>query len=76
MVVRQNNELGVKVQHIPGGCTGLFQPVDVGVSKPLKDKLRDLWESWMIEEEEVNNKLTTDQPRRDHIDSRTTAAPK
>ena len=35
------NELGVTVQDIPWGCTGLCQPVDIGVSKPIKDILRD-----------------------------------
>ena len=49
-VVTRINELGVEVQHIPGGCTGLCQPVDVGVAKPLKDMLKDQWELWMIEE--------------------------
>jgi len=42
-VVTRINELGVEVQHTPGGCTGLCQPVDVGVAKPLKDKLKDQW---------------------------------
>jgi len=36
-VVMLINELGVEVQHIPGGCTVVCQPVDVGVAKPLKD---------------------------------------
>ena len=31
-------ELGVEVIHIPGGCTGLLQPLDVGVNKPFKVK--------------------------------------
>ena len=30
-------ELGVKVKHVPGGCTSLCQPVDVGFHKPFKD---------------------------------------
>ena len=29
-------DLGGEVEHIPGGCTGLCQPLDVGVNKPLK----------------------------------------
>jgi hypothetical protein len=29
-------DLGIEVEHIPGGCTSLCQPVDVGVNKPLK----------------------------------------
>ena len=40
-VVSWINELGVEVQHIPGGCTGLCQPVDIGVAKPLKDNLKN-----------------------------------
>ena len=31
-VVGKIQELGIKVEHIPGGCTGLCQPVNVGVS--------------------------------------------
>ncbi len=34
-VVEAVQDLGVEVEHIPGGCTGLCQPVDVGVNKPL-----------------------------------------
>ena len=35
-VVNEIQDLGVEVIHIPGGCTGLTQPVDVGVNKPFK----------------------------------------
>ena len=43
------NDLGVQVEHIPGGCTGLCQPVDVGIGKPLKNRVRQKWEDWMID---------------------------
>ncbi len=36
--------LGIKVKYIPGGCTYMCQPIDVGVNKPLKNKMTDLWE--------------------------------
>ena len=36
--------------HIPGGCTSLCQPVDVGFNKPFKDRVRRQWVSWMIAE--------------------------
>ena len=49
-VVTEIQDLGVEVEHIPGGCTGLCQPVDVGINKPFKNRLRDQWESWMIQE--------------------------
>ena len=49
-VVQRIQEMGVEVIHIPGGCTGLCQPVDVGFNKPFKGRLRDLWINWMIDE--------------------------
>ena len=49
-VVHRIQEMGVEVIHIPGGCTGLCQPVDVGFNKPFKDRVRRLWTEWMIDE--------------------------
>ncbi len=47
-VVTRIQELGIEVKHIPGGCTSLCQPVDVGFNKPFKDRVRRQWMSWMI----------------------------
>ncbi len=47
-VVDAIRSLGCDVQHIPGGCTGLCQPVDVGYNKPFKSRLRASWLRWMI----------------------------
>ncbi len=41
-------ELGVKVKHIPGRCTSLCQPVDVGFHKPSKSSAQKMWINWMI----------------------------
>ena len=49
-VVQMIQELGVEVQHIPGGCTSLCQPVDVGFNKPFKDWMQKQWMSWMMNE--------------------------
>ena len=49
-VVRAIQDLGIEVDHIPGGCTGLVQPLDVGVNKPLKNRIRRKWEEYMLEE--------------------------
>ena len=49
-VVTPVETLGIKVEHIPGGCTGLVQPVDVGVGKPLKNRVQRLYNDWMIEQ--------------------------
>jgi len=43
-------ELGIEIIHIPGGCTGLTQPPDVGINKPFKSRVHVLWEEWMINE--------------------------
>ena len=43
--------LGVQVVYIPGGCTGLVQPIDVGVCKPFKDRLRGLWWDWLVSQD-------------------------
>ncbi len=51
---RKKNDLGVKVHHIPGGCTGLCQPIDVGYNRPFKCRLRRRWELWMLREGLVN----------------------
>ena len=49
-VVHAIQDLRIEVDHIPGGCTGLVQPLDVGVSKPLKNRIRRKWEEYMLEE--------------------------
>ena len=49
-VVSAIQNLGVHVEHIPGGCTGLCQPVDVGICKPLKNWITKLWEDWMVQQ--------------------------
>jgi hypothetical protein len=49
-VITRIQDLGVEVGNIPGGCTGLCQPVDVGVNKLFKNRIQDQEDAWMIEE--------------------------
>ena len=42
LVVTKISKLEIKMIHIPGGCTGLCQPLNIGVNKPLKHCLHDL----------------------------------
>ena len=49
-VVHAIQDLGIEVDHIPGGCTSLVQPLDMGVNKPLKNWIRRKWEEYMLEE--------------------------
>ena len=55
-------ELGIEVKHIPGGCTSLCRPVDVGFNKSFKDRVRRQWISWMINEGIIHG--TTSSPSR------------
>jgi DDE superfamily endonuclease len=71
-VVKIIQDLGVEVQHIPGGCTGLCPPVDVGVNKPFKYRIRAQWESWMLEEG-LSDGRTTSRPSQEDV-SRWTVA--
>ncbi len=48
-VVNRIQMMGIEVIHIPGGCTYLCQPIDIGINKPLKCGLRGKWEEWMVE---------------------------
>ena len=49
-VKAQLDAIGIKMYNIPPGCTGLVQPIDVGIGKPFKDRLRTLWWDWMMEQ--------------------------
>ncbi len=40
--------LGVQVEFIAAGCTGLVQPVDVGYKKSFKAKMHEEYTSWML----------------------------
>jgi hypothetical protein len=64
-VVGKIQDLGVEVEHIPGGYTLICQLVDIGVNKPFKNRLRQQWEEWMIEEGLANG--TTSPPAREDI---------
>ncbi len=65
LVVQMIQELGVEVKQIPGGCTSLCQPVDVGFNKPFKDCMQRQWINWMIAKGIVHG--TTNPPSRADI---------
>lgn len=49
-VTKAIQNLGCKVHIIPGGCTGLVQPVDVGANKPFKGRVHRYWRDWLATE--------------------------
>ena len=56
-VVSQIEAMGVEVIHIPGGCTGLCQPLDVGVNRSFKARVRRMWEEWLTDLLEQTDKV-------------------
>jgi hypothetical protein len=47
-IINAIQALGVQVEFIPAGCTGLVQPVNVGFNKAFKCKMRDKFLKWMM----------------------------
>jgi hypothetical protein len=66
-VVTAIQDLGIEVIHIPDGCMGLLQPLDVGLNKPFKVRVRASWEEWMMAM--IDNHGVVEAPTRDDIAS-------
>ena len=43
--------LGVELKIIPPGCTGLVQPIDVGINKPFKANMRKIYMEWLLDQD-------------------------
>jgi hypothetical protein len=43
--------LGVELEVIPPGCTGLVQPIDVGINKPFKVNMRKIYTEWLLDQD-------------------------
>jgi hypothetical protein len=57
LVVSKIAALGVEVIYIPGGCTSLCQPLNVGTNKLFKHCCHHLWEDWMINMIDTNSEI-------------------
>jgi len=58
---------GVELVIIPGGCTCLCQPVDVGINKPFKNLLQRTWVDYLVANRNnaVNGKIPS--PSREQL---------
>ena len=43
--------LGVELEIIPPGCTGLVQPINVGINKACKVNMRKIYTDWLLEQD-------------------------
>ena len=48
-IVNRIQSPGIKVVHIPPGCSYLYQPVDIEINKTIKTRMREKWEDWMLD---------------------------
>lgn len=53
------NDMGVQIEHIPGGCTLYCQAVDAELSKPLNGYMNEHSDQWLLEN--GSTKATTKQ---------------
>jgi len=47
----------IEIVTIPGGCTGLLQPLDTSINKRLKERIKTSYNSWL---DSMQNKLAND----------------
>jgi hypothetical protein len=68
-IVKKIQDLGIQVEHIPAGCTSICQPVDVGVAKLLKDRVRRRHSTWKIQQCDGAVPEPFNPPSRSHLAS-------
>ncbi len=57
LVMSKVEQMGVHVIYILGGCTGVCQPLNVGINRSFKARCRRLWEEWMTALIDATNKV-------------------
>ena len=60
-VLSKLQESGVTVSLIPGGCTGLLQPLDTALNKPFKQYLQDFTERYVDERVDIETWSVSDK---------------
>jgi hypothetical protein len=45
----RKNRPNILVDFVPGGCTGIGQPLDVGLNRPFKHALEVAYHSWLVD---------------------------
>jgi hypothetical protein len=44
-------KLGIEIEYILAGCTGLVQPINVGFNKPYKYNTKKVYTNWLMSQE-------------------------
>jgi hypothetical protein len=56
-VMSRIEAMGMHVIHIAGGCTGMTQPLDVGINRSFKARCRRMWEEWLVDLLDTTNEV-------------------
>ena len=62
-IVNRIQSLVIEVVHIPPFCTYLCQPVDGGINKSIKSRMREKWENWMVAGDGIVNGVAKEPTR-------------
>lgn len=54
---------GSFINFLPGGSTSQIQPVDVGINKPFKSNIRNLWNEFMVSQQPSLNQTPQSAPK-------------
>ena len=58
-VITRLQELGTDVEILPAGCTSAVQPVDNGINKPFKDRIRAEFHAHQLSSFETSGQIST-----------------
>ena len=56
-------ELGIEQRTLPTGCTGLVQPVDCGVGKPFKHRIKEQWWNSIVDDQDEDSSVLINTTR-------------
>jgi hypothetical protein len=44
-------KLGIEIEFIPAGCTGLVQHIEIGCNKPFKSNMKRVYTNWLMSQD-------------------------
>lgn len=61
-------DLNIDLLYVPKGMTGLLQPLDIGINKPFKDRLKTCYTQWLVSQiTDAGPPQRRPKPSRSHV---------